>query len=77
MSPNGLSLKQWLTALSITPSAPSSPQNYNQSPANSEQQELEMVQEVMAKLIFQAGVDFEHIFGLNASDGGFKCFSIA
>ncbi|KAI3604071.1 rho gtpase-activating protein 8 [Moniliophthora roreri] len=78
MSPNGLSLKQRLTALSIAPSAPSSPHNYDQSPASprrksffaspwsssrrhadSEQQESEMVQEVMAKLIFQAGVDFE------------------
>ncbi|EEB93500.1 hypothetical protein MPER_07830, partial [Moniliophthora perniciosa FA553] len=54
MPPNGLSLKQRLTALSIAPSAPSSPHNYDHSP-----QELEMVQEVMSKLIFQAGVDFE------------------
>ncbi|KAK7054514.1 hypothetical protein VNI00_003712 [Paramarasmius palmivorus] len=78
MAPNGLSLKQRLTALSIAPSAPTSPLNYDHptpsprrksffsSPWSSkrhaesaEQQEEEMLQEVMSKLIFQAGVDFE------------------
>ncbi|KAL1746530.1 hypothetical protein HDZ31DRAFT_33971 [Schizophyllum fasciatum] len=83
--PPALSLKQRLAALSLAPSAPSSPSPYYSSaesptptsprrksmfhppwlrrnddgPAHAPQSQHERVQEVMNRMIFQAGVDYE------------------
>jgi Rho GTPase-activating protein 1 len=80
MPPTSLSLKQRLAALSLAPSAPSSPISADspiksprrfgfatpwskRQPENSFVGERfdgrDLVQEVMARMLFQAGVDFE------------------
>lgn len=72
MPPN---LKQRLTALSLAPSSPTSPlgtanlkkplqhpwKRGFHDPAAGEPDARDRVQEIMAKVIFQAGVDYEYV----------------